>query len=116
MTYRNMMAGLALAVVTAVAGPAPVAEANETGVAGIHEWRKVGRKTCMAEHEHTGGGTGANRKAAEAAAIGSWASFTAFEYGSSWGNFRIAEGKRITCDGAGATVSCTVVARACRPF
>lgn len=105
-----------IAAAGGVLGPASAVVAQETGLAGMHEWRKIGRKTCMADHEHTGGGTGPSKKAAEVAAINSWASFTAFEYGSPWANFRISEGKRASCDGAGTTISCTVVSRPCRPY
>jgi hypothetical protein len=107
---------LGLAVVSSTFWTAPIVEAQETGLASIHQWRKVGRKTCLVDHDHSGSGNGASKKAAEAAAISSWSSFTAWEYGPPWGSFRIAESKRMTCDGGGTAFNCTVLAVACRPF
>ena len=57
------------------------------------------------------------RKAAEAAAINSWVSFTALEYGSSWADFRIAIEKTMRC-GANApnNFACDLDATPCRPY
>jgi hypothetical protein len=91
-------------------------EAGETGMASMHTWVKVGRKTCLADHEHSGSGTGSNKKLAELQAIRSWAGFTDLEYGSSWANFSLAVGKSIKCEPAGGGFQCDLLARACRPF
>jgi hypothetical protein len=108
---------LTLAGVLALAGPlapsVPV-EAGETGVAGIHSWVKIGGKTCLVDHYHDGSGTGASRASAQSAAIRSWAEFTAWEYGSSWGRYGLAVGKSMNCSGGGGSWSCSTSARACR--
>lgn len=96
------------------AGPAC---ADETGVAGIHSWVKVGRKTCLLDHFHEGSGTGATRRKAETGAKQSWTDFTAWEYGSDWARFSISASKTMTCTKNGASqVDCQVSARPCRPF
>jgi hypothetical protein len=96
--------------------PNAPAVADETGMASIHSWRKVGRKTCLVDHEHSGSGTGATRKAAEASAISSWIGFTAWEYGSSWASYANAIGKKVTCSGGGNSFQCDLLATACRPY
>jgi hypothetical protein len=111
---------LSFAVAAAVCGSfgltaAPV-EAGETGMASMHTWVKVGRKTCMADHEHAGSGTGSNKKLAELQAIRSWSGFTDLEYGSAWANFNNAVGKTMRCEATMGGVQCDVLARACRPF
>lgn len=86
------------------------------GLAGIHDWIKVGRKTCMADHFHDGSGTGASKAQAQAAAIRAWADFTAWEYGNQWGRYSIALSKSVSCTGGRGSVSCSVSARPCRPY
>lgn len=95
-------------------GWAPVL-AQQTGVAGIHAWVPVGRnKTCLATHFHNGTGTGKTKKDAERAAIRNWESFTAWEYGDSWGRFSISETKTINCDRTTSSeFSCQVSSRPC---
>lgn len=88
--------------------------ADETGFAGMHNWRKEGGRTCMSDHFHYGSGTGKTKKAALAAAVQSWSSFTAFEYGSSWANFRHAAGKAVSYSAASGGWSADLSARACR--
>jgi hypothetical protein len=113
MTNRLLLIS-AMAALTMSVGSA---RADETGLAAIHTWKKVGKKTCMLDHYHSGQGTGANRKAAEAAAIQSWASFTDLEYGSSWASFKIAERKSVKCSQDGSnSFSCQIEALACRPY
>ena len=93
------------------------AVADETGMASMHSWRKVGKKTCMIDHYHSGSGTGASRQAAETAALRDWSGFTALEYGSTWADARIAVNKSMTCNRTGATdFACQVQGIACRPF
>jgi Neuraminidase (sialidase) len=92
-------------------------ETQETGVASIHAWTKVGRKTCMVDHFHDGSGTGRNKKEAEAAAIRAWADFTAWEYGTPWARYAIAESRSANCSQQSpSSWSCAVQARACRPY
>jgi hypothetical protein len=104
---------LALCVSVPIAGPV---RAQETGVASIHSWVKVGRKTCMLDHFHDGSGTGSTKKQAERAAIGAWTEFTAWEYGSPWGRYSIAVSKTMNCSQDTGSWSCHVQARPCRPF
>jgi hypothetical protein len=104
---------LALAAGWAVAEPSSY---DETGIAGIQSWVKVGRKTCMADHFHDGSGTGPTRFQAQRAAIRSWAEFTAWEYGSVWGRYSLAASKKATCSREEESWRCAVEARPCRPF
>jgi hypothetical protein len=107
------MCALALCVSAPITGPV---QAQETGVAGIHSWVKVGRKTCMLDHFHDGSGTGSTKKQAERAAIGAWTEFTAWEYGSPWGRYSIAVSKSMECTQSAGSWSCHTQARPCRPY
>jgi hypothetical protein len=111
---RIGVVGYALALGVLV-GAGAVGQAEETGVAEIHTWVKVGRKTCLADHFHSGSGSGSMRPQAEKQAIQSWADFTAWEYGSTWGRYSLAASKKMTCE-RGDGWSCYVEARPCRPF
>lgn len=89
--------------------------AQETGLASIHEWVVVGRKTCMASHTHDGSGTGKTKKDAEKAAILSWESFTIWEYGSPWGRFSESASKTINCNkNTSSEFACQVNSRPCK--
>jgi hypothetical protein len=90
------------------------AQADETGVAGIHSWARVGGKTCLIDHWHDGSGSGSTRGGAEQAAIRAWTDFTAWEYGSSWGRYSLALGRSMKCDRGSGGWSCQTSARACR--
>jgi hypothetical protein len=111
MTKIGVLGG-ALAVAALMGAGAPL-QAEETGVAGIHTWVKVGGKTCLADHFHSGTGNGKTRSLAEKAAIQSWADFTAWEYGSTWGRYALAASKKMNCD-QGEGWSCFVEARPCK--
>lgn len=92
------------------------AHAEDDGLATIHEWRSEGGRTCMSDHFHDGSGTGPTRKAAEAAAISSWASFTAFEYSNNWARYSLAGSRKIDCSqNGGDSWTCNVTARPCKP-
>ena len=112
---RKLGVSAAALTVALLAGEA-VGLSQETGIASIHAWVKVGRKTCMADHFHDGSGTGPTRVAAERAAIRSWAEFTAWEYGDPWGRYSIAASKKATCSQESETWRCAVEARPCRSF
>ena len=101
---------LALVVVLGVGG---VAEADDTGFASIHSWVNVGRKTCLADHFHSGSGQGPTRRVAERQAIQSWADYTAWEYGRVWGRYGIAASKKMNCERSSGW-TCFVEARPCR--
>jgi hypothetical protein len=92
-----------------------MAGAEETGIAGIHSWVKMGRKTCMLDHFHYGNGRGPTRPQAERAAIQAWVDFTAWEYGSTWGRYSISASKKMTCERSDDW-SCDLEARPCRPY
>lgn len=90
-------------------------QAQETGLASIHSWVAVGRKTCMATHTHDGAGTGKTKKDAEKAAIRSWESFTIWEYGPPWGRFSESVSKIINCDkNTSSEFACQVNSRPCK--
>jgi hypothetical protein len=89
---------------------------RETGIAKIHTWVKAGHRTCMLDHFHYGSGKGRTRAQAERAAIRSWAEFTAWEYGESWGRYSVAASKKMTCSPMAVGWSCAVEARPCRPY
>jgi hypothetical protein len=104
-----------LVLVAMLAGNAS-AQGDETGIASIHQWVKVGRRTCMLDHFHDGAGNGRTRQQAERAAINSWSEFTAFEYGSIWGRYSVAVSKKMDCSQSSGGWNCAVQARPCRPY
>ncbi|WP_291179085.1 hypothetical protein [Hyphomicrobium sp.] len=101
----------AAALMAALAAPAV---ADDTGFAYMHDLRREGGKTCFTDHYHYGNGSGATKAAAQKDAIGSWASFTDFEYGSDWARFSRAASKSISCSGSAGSVSCQIEARPCK--
>jgi hypothetical protein len=92
----------------------PSAMADETGLSDIHDQRREGGRICMTSHFHYGSGSGATKAAAQHSAIASWASFTAFEYGSDWASFRQAGSKGMNCRQSGQSWSCSLQARPCK--
>lgn len=56
----------------------------------LHDKTIENGKVCFAEHRHFG------------VTIKAWQDFTAFEYGSRWASWRLAEDKRKTMDGYSA--------------
>lgn len=111
MMIRLAIAGAAL---IATLGVPLAADAQETGLAAIHSWVSVGRKTCMESHFHDGNGSGKTKKDAERAAIQSWEAFTIWEYGSPWGRYAASESKTANCtEAADKTYSCQVSSRPC---
>lgn len=86
------------------------------GLEFLHEQRVEGRRVCFTDHLHYGSSTSqANRKAAEASAVVSWADFTILEYGGAWGSWRLAASKSMQCGNTGGSWSCSAEARPCRP-
>jgi hypothetical protein len=112
---RKVAVSAAALVLALLAGEA-VAEPQETGIAEIHAWVRIGHKTCMAEHFHDGSGTGPTRAAAQRAAIQSWSEFTAWEYGDPWGRYSMAANRKATCSQESSTWRCAVEARPCRRY
>ena len=108
-----MRKGLWCAVALALTS-AGGAMAQDTGLAGMHTWVRVGGRTCLLDHYHDGSGYGPTRAAAMRAAIHAWSDFTAFEYGGRWGSYRAALSKRMGCSGGPGNYSCSTSARPCR--
>ena len=112
MSTRIAVAGAAL--FGALWVPLPAAQAQETGLAAMHSWVPVGRKTCMATHFHDGSGTGKTQKEAERVAIRVWESFTIWEYGPPWGRWANSESKKTTCSRDTQSVfTCQITSRPC---
>jgi hypothetical protein len=104
----GLSAGLACAFL-----PSPL-HADDTGLASMHAWQKVGRKTCLLDHYHSGEGEGRNKRAARNAAISDWESFTAFEYGAVWARFRSAASRGVRYEKTAEGWLASVEARPCR--
>ncbi len=91
--------------------------ADETGLASIHELKhESGRRICMTDHFHDGNGSGKTRKEAEEAARRSWIEFTAFEYGTPWGSYKLAENKTTDCSEVANKWTCMISARPCKRY
>lgn len=90
------------------------AAADDTGFAYAHDLRREGGRKCMSDHYHYGSGTGATKASAQRDAIGSWASFTALEYGSDWARWGRAASKGVSCSRDSSGYSCSISARPCR--
>jgi hypothetical protein len=104
----------ALALLMAIGSSGTAAAADETGIAIIHSWVKIGRKTCFTDHFHYGSGRGPTQMHARAAAIDAWIWPTDLEYGSSWADYRLAVGKSMKCARSEGVWSCDTEARPCR--
>jgi hypothetical protein len=94
--------------------PNRIALGQDTGLASLHDWVRIGGKTCMADHFHDGSGSGPTRGIAQAAAVRAWQDFTAWEYGGRWGSYGNAISRSVRCSGVRGYVSCSVSARPCR--
>jgi hypothetical protein len=64
--------GLACALAAGVVVSIAPAQAQETGLAGMHSWARIGGRVCMLDHFHDGFGSGPTRAAAQRAAIQAW--------------------------------------------
>jgi hypothetical protein len=105
------VSALALGLVLA---PGGAAFAQDTGLAGMHTWVRVGGRTCLLDHFHDGSGSGPTRAAAQHAAMRAWSDFTAFEYGPRWASYGASISKRMSCTGGGRSYSCDTSSRPCR--
>lgn len=114
--FRLFTAAVIASAVTTLALSAVPAAAEESGMASMHTWKKVGRKTCLVGHQHSGSGSGMNKKLAEVQAIRSWSGFTDLEYGSTWANFSNAIEKSVRCGPSGGGFQCDLLATPCRPY
>jgi hypothetical protein len=86
----------------------------QEGLSGLHDWVRVGGKTCMVDHFHDGSGSGATKAQAMASAIRSWSDFTSWEYSARWGRYSAALSKSANCSGTRGNYFCSVSARPCR--
>lgn len=100
---------------TVIAFAAP-AIADDTGVAqSLHSMGRVGNRLCLLEHSHAGSSSGhPTEKAARAAAVKSWAEFTAWEYGTDWANIRKANRAQIRCSQSSSGWGCDLDAYPCK--
>jgi hypothetical protein len=111
----NIMCGAAAVALSVVCVFSSPTLADETGMAGMHTWRKVGKKSCMVDHFHEGSAQGTTQKLAELAAVRAWVSFTDLEYGSDWADFRLAMSRTVKCSREDvARWSCRAEGLACR--
>jgi len=110
MGLKTVSAAFAAAAIMSVSP----AYADETGLAGIHDMRREGKRVCFTDHFHYGSASGPSKKAAIAKAADSWQQFTALEYGTSWGSWTKAASKKIGCSGAGANWNCQIEGRPCK--
>ena len=91
--------------------------ASAQALEDLHTQRPEAGRWCMADHFHSGSSNGnSSRAAAEAAAISSWSSFTALEYGNHWGSWRIAGSRKMNCSSNAGSWGCEAEARPCRPL
>ncbi len=88
--------------------------ADSTGFDSIHTKIRVGTKSCFADHNHSGSGSGATRKIAEMQAVSSWYGYTSTEYGSDWSNINKAIKRSMKCAPSGGGWSCDVDATPCK--
>lgn len=104
------------ATLIAVIAFAVPAMADDTGVAqALHAMGRVGNKLCLLDHSHAGTSSGhPTEKAARAAAVKSWAEFTAWEYGTDWANIRKANRARIRCSQSSGGWGCDLDAYPCK--
>lgn len=91
------------------------AMAAVSGFAAMHDLRREGNRLCFSDHWHYGSSAGQKSvKAAQAAAVRSWADFVVFEYDPTWANFNKASNKDVKCSQGSTGWGCDVSARPCR--
>lgn len=106
---------IAMAIIVGMPVAASQVKADDTGFASIHDLRRERGRLCMADHWHSGSGTGKSKRAAQRAAVGAWQDFTALEYGTDWARFSRARSKAVRCTRTGKrSYDCSVEARPCR--
>ena len=113
MTIKGYIrAAVVAAGVFTIAAPAMAQE-----VADMHEQRRELGVICFTDHYHYGSSSGQpTKRAAQIAAIQSWAGFVDFEYGGSWTSWAKSGSKSIKCsrEGLRGAWSCDVSSRPCR--
>lgn len=79
------------------------------------EARPSGKKMCKEDHWHHGSsGLHPRQNSAKAEAIRAWASWTDFEYGGAWANFRYSANSSVKCAKEDGMWRCNVEGRPCR--
>jgi hypothetical protein len=68
-----------MSLIVALVATAVPAHTQETGLAGMHEWVRIGGRTCLLDYYPDGSGSGPTRATAMRAAIAAWSNFTVFE-------------------------------------
>ena len=113
---KKIAIAFACASIAGLSAASDGAVASETGVAqALHSLQRVGGRTCLVDHYHDGSGNGRTSAAAMNAAVSAWAGFTAWEYGSSWGRYALANRKTANCTRDSASGwNCTISAIPCR--
>ena len=111
MTIKGYIRGAVVAAgVFAISAPAVAQE-----VADMHDQRRERGVICFTDHFHYGSSAGQpTKRAAQLAAVQSWAGFVDFEYGGAWTSWAKSGSKSIKCGRDGGGWSCDVSARPCR--
>ena len=111
MTIKGYIRGAVVAAgVFAISAPAVAQE-----VADMHDQRRERGVICFTDHFHYGSSAGqSTKRAAQIAAVQSWAGFVDFEYGGAWTSWAKSGSKSIKCGRDGGAWSCDVSARPCR--
>lgn len=72
-------------------------------------------KYCQGDHLHYGSSDSfKTKRQAMGDAIESWASFTVFEYGSEWGDWRLSINKAVNCGRDAGMWKCSIQSTPCR--
>ncbi|MGQ0456865.1 MAG: hypothetical protein ACT4OU_07370 [Hyphomicrobium sp.] len=110
------MRSLALAGLVAAVIVMPVAAHAQSsgGMDSMHDQRREGGRVCMIDHFHYGSGSGKSKQAALADAIGSWQSFTDFEYGGRWASWKRSASKEIKYGSNPQGITADISSRPCR--
>ncbi len=113
MIFKSKTAA-ALAAAALILATTASSDAADDGFASSHDLAKEGGRLCMSNHAHSGFGAGANKAAARAAAIRSWADFTNLEYGSSWASYSASRSQKVNYSKESSGWGATVEGRPCK--
>jgi len=105
----------ALVLATATFSFALSSTSGAYALTGLHAKVHKNGTMCLATHEHTGfARTLGTKRATVRAAVQDWSSFTKFEYGPRWANFRKSHRRRMNCSRHGTGWACKVIASPCK--
>lgn len=100
-------------LIPALIGAVFLVAATDADAARKKKWRKV--LFCQGDHLHYGASESfKSKRSAMRDAIESWRSFTVFEYGSEWGNWRISVNKSVKCTRSNKLWQCNIQSTPCR--